>query len=208
MMLAGPNDASDTLKSARYNVGNFGWSNGIVPADMPATSMADGSVTTLKRGTVVRVYVGTIPWSKDLTITTPNANGEYLIEPAGGGYWLGYVNTPETQALLNSSEYAAKLPALKKRVLAAKLAPKDLQPLSGDGTADNAANEALNAQGVYDPNVYEMDANGLPMLDKNGKPVKKKTDGGGGGGDKKGDSNTGLLALLGLGALAYFASQK
>lgn len=204
MMLAGNEDASQT----KYTLGTYGFSNGIVPEDMPALD-DDGKSITLKKGTVVRVYVGKITQVDGPTLTVPNKDGYYMIEPAGGGYWLAYVATPETTTLMSSPAYQAKVPALRKRLVYAKLAPKDLLPLSKDGTADNAANDALNAQGVYDPAIYEMDPNGLPVLDKDGKPKRKApSDNKNNPPPPKEDSNTGLLALLGVGVLAYFASQK
>lgn len=204
MMLAGNGEATTGTK---FNVGKFGWSNGVVAEDTPAKTQANwGGAepdTVIKKGTVVRVYVGTIPWTDQATIQSPT-NDQYLVELAGGGYWAAYPDTPEAQALMSSPAYAAALPTIRKRMLSAKLAPKDLLPIDKAGTTDNAA----NAQGMFDPAAYEVDAQGFPVLDAAGKPKRKGS--GTGDGDKgdKGGGGIGLLALLGIGALALFGSKE
>lgn len=204
MLLAGNPEET----GVKFTVGTYGWTNGVVPEDMPAllTAQDPPTPTTLKKGTVVRVYVGKIPVDAEgkKTLTTPNKEGQYIVEPAGGGYWLAYVASPETDRLLSSNAYKEALPKLKSRLLAAKLAPKDLLPLDKFGTSDNAA----NAQGMYSSDAYEVDANGFPVLDAAGKPKPKGDSGdkGGKGGDKGG--NLGLFAILGIGALALLGSRE
>lgn len=204
MMLAGNGEATTGTK---FNVGKFGWSNGVVAEDTPAktsSSWDKADDTVIKKGTIVRVYVGTIPWTDQATIQSPT-NDQYLVELAGGGYWVAYPDTPEAQALMSSPAYAAALPTLRKRMLSAKLAPKDLLPVDKAGTTDNSA----NAQGLYDAVAFETDAQGFPVLDAAGKP-KRKGSSTGSDSDKggKGGGGVGLLALLGIGALALLGSKE
>lgn len=212
MLLAGnPDDKAPEEKPKEsgprfFNIGNFGWSVGAVPEDTPAKD-AFGKEKILLQGTIVRVYSGKIPWKATQTLTVPNAAGEYLIEPAGGGFWLAYDETPEAKALMSSPAYVAAVPNLRKRTLSAKLSPKDLIPLKGGPGAEDAA----NAMGLYSPELYVVDFSGFPVFGPDGKPQRK--DGGGGGGStpppaKKPSDNTGLLALLGIGVLALLSSKE
>lgn len=209
MMLAGGEDTKTTDFGVKFQLSKFGWKNGLVSADTPALTI-DGSSTLLPKGALVRVYVGKVP-QKNGAFQSPSETGNYYIElaPPPGGFWRAYNDTPEAWAVVNTAAYAADSAGRSARVRIAPLAPKDLGSITGlvGGSNVGTADAAVDAMGLYDPNAYQVDAKGIPVIGPDGKPVPK-TDSTPPPPKAGTDSNVGLLALLGIGALALLGSKE
>ena len=104
--------------------GGFGWTYGYLKKDLTGHSL-DGGKKTFEAGSVVRVYIGTLPpvFTGAKIPYIMGTKGMWLVEayPPKGGFWKSYPTNEKTKALIGSpgapasAAFAADSEARKKR---------------------------------------------------------------------------------------------